>query len=236
MRYAGRLSSGIVRVYGNEADVGAAIRESGVPREEIFVTSKLWNADHGRERALRACDESLGRLGTDYLDLYLIHWPVQGLRGETWEAMVQLLEQGKCRAIGVSNYMLPHLEELVRTASVLPSVNQVEQSPFLYQPELLAYCAEHGILVEAYSPLTKARRLDHPAVVEAAHQLGRTPAQVLIRWGLEHGLVVLPKSTRRERLAENAAVFDFSVPPDLLGRLDALDEGLHTGWDPTHAP
>lgn len=223
------------RIYGNEADVGEAIRASGVPREEIFVTTKLWNSEHGEKHALHACASSLLRLGLDYVDLYLIHWPVQGLRNETWKAFVELQREGKCRAIGVSNYMIHHLEDLLSRSSVVPAVNQIEVSPFNYPRDLLRYCADKGIVVEAYSPLTKGQRLDHPAIVDAAKKYGRTPAQILIRWALQHDLVVLPKSAKRERIIENAAVFDFEIEPRDMAALDSLHEGLHTGWDPTDA-
>jgi methylglyoxal/glyoxal reductase len=216
--------------------VGAALRESGVPREEVFVTTKLWNSDHGHDRTLSACEASLGRLGLSYVDLFLVHWPVQGLRLDTWRAMETLLAQGKCRAIGVSNYMIRHLDELLARARVPPAVNQVELSPFNYPADLVRYCQARDIVLEAYSPLTKGLRLGHPAVVSLATKHRRTPAQILVRWALEHGFVVLPKSVRKERIEENAAVFDFSLTPDEVRALDALHEGLHTGWDPTDAP
>jgi methylglyoxal/glyoxal reductase len=223
------------RIYANEADVGEAIGQSGIPRDQIFITTKLWNSEHGHKHAFHACSSSLTRLGVDYLDLFLIHWPVQGLRTETWKALEQLREEGKCRAIGVSNYMIHHLEELLSKSSVVPAVNQIEVSPFNYKPDLIRFCQDKGIVVEAYSPLTKGQRLGHPAIVAAAKKYGRTPAQILIRWALQHDLVVLPKSTKKERIIENAAVFDFSIAPEDMQILDGLDEGLHTGWDPTHA-
>jgi methylglyoxal/glyoxal reductase len=223
------------RAYRNEEDVGAAIRESGVPRSEVFVTTKLWNSDHGYDRTLRACDESIARLGVDRLDLYLVHWPVEGLRHETWRAMERILADGKARAIGVSNYMIRHLDELLARAKVVPAVNQVELSPFLYPQDLVRYCEDKGIVLEAYSPLTRGLRLTHPAIVAVAEKHRKSAAQVLIRWALEHRFVVLPKSVRRERIAENAAVFDFALDAEDLRALDGLDEGLHTGWDPTEA-
>ncbi len=224
------------RLYGNEQDVGHAIRESGVPRSDIFVTTKLRNEDHGFEAALRACEASLIRLGLEALDLYLIHWPVAALRHDSWDALVELRERGLCRAIGVSNYTVRHLRELIAFSDVLPAVNQFECHPFLAQRELRAFCAEHGIVCEAYSPLTRGERLAHPTLVEVARELDRSAAQVLIRWALQHGMAVLPKSSRRERIIENAQVFDFALSDAQMARLDALDEGLHTTWDPTHAP
>lgn len=224
------------RIYANEADVGAAIRDSGVPREEVFVTTKLWNDDQGTDTALRAFDASLARLGLDYVDLYLLHWPVPRRRLESWRALETLFADGRARAIGVSNFMVPHLRELIDAAAVPPAVNQIEISPFLQQRDVRAFCMRQNIVVEAYSPLTKGIRLGHPVVLSVAREAGRTPAQVLLRWGLQHGLVVLPKSTRPERIAENFALFDFELPAAAMARLDALEEGLSTGWDPRGQP
>jgi diketogulonate reductase-like aldo/keto reductase len=224
------------KIYGNEADVGEAIRRSGLPRADLFVTTKLWNEDQGYDRALRAGEASLTRLGLEYVDLYLVHWPVPGRRLESWRALERLHEEGRARAIGVSNFMVPHLDELAGAARVPPAVNQVEVHPFLQQRDVRAWCAAHGVVVEAYSPLTKGARLGHPVVTDVAGRVGRTPAQVLLRWCLQHDLVVLPKSTRPERIRENAAIFDFSLGPEELARLDALDEGLATGWDPRGQP
>ncbi|MGE5183940.1 MAG: aldo/keto reductase [Acidobacteriota bacterium] len=224
------------RVYGNEADVGEGIRRSGVPREDVFVTTKLWNDDHGHDQALRALDASLARLGFDYVDLYLIHWPVPGKRRDSWRALERAFADGKARAIGVSNYMGRHLEELLGDARTAPHVDQIELSPFLQRRATVAVCREHGIVVEAYSPLTRGQRLDDPRVVAIARALGRTPAQVLLRWNLQKGNVVLPKSTHRERIAENAALFDFTLDAGAMTTLDELEEGLATGWDPGDAP
>jgi diketogulonate reductase-like aldo/keto reductase len=223
-------------IYQNEADVGEALRRSGVRREDVFITTKLWNSDHGYDAARRACDESLKRLGLEYLDLYLIHWPVQGLRGESWRALIKLLEEKKCRAIGVSNYTVRHLKELLESSPVVPAVNQVEMSPFLYQKELVGFCREKGIRIETYSPLTKGHRLGHPAIKRAASKYGRTPAQILIRWALQHDFIVIPKSSRRARILENSQVFDFKIDAADMETLDGLDEGLRTSWDPTNAP
>lgn len=224
------------RVYGNEKDVGAAVRESGIPRAEVFVTTKLWNDDQGYDSALRAFEGSLERLGLEHVDLYLLHWPVPGRRLESWRALERLLGEGRVRAIGVSNFMVPHLEELLAHAKVVPAVNQIEASPFLQQRDVRALCERHGIAVEAYSPLTKGLRLRHPAITGVAGRIGRTPAQVLLRWGIEHGLIVLPKSTTPARIAENGALFDFQLPKEELAALDGLEEGLVTGWDPRAQP
>lgn len=224
------------RIYGNEKDVGTGVRDSGLPRSESFVTTKLWNEDQGYDSTLRACERSLKELGLEYVDLYLIHWPVQGQRLESWRAMERLLADGKCRAIGVSNFMPHHLEELLGKARVVPAVNQVELSPFLSQMELRRYCEGKGIAVEAYSPLTRGQRLGHPTLVEVARRHGKTPAQVLIRWCLQHGLIVIPKSTREERIRENADVFGFELSAEDMRVLDGLNEDLHVAWNPTDVP
>ena len=220
------------RIYGNEADVGAAIRDSGIPRDQIFVTTKLWNEDQGYDSALRAFDASAKRLGLDTIDLYLIHWPVPGKRLDSWRALEKLHADKRARAIGVSNFLVNHLEELFGKANEKPAVNQIELTPFLQRRDTVALCAREGIIVEAYSPLTRGKRLDHPTVEAIAKELGRSPAQVLLRWGLQHGYVVLPKSVHAERIAENGALFDFALDSAQLARLDALEEGLTTGWDP----
>lgn len=219
-------------VYGNEAQVGAAIAESGVPREQVFVTSKLWNQDQGYDKALRAFDTSLKRLKLQYLDLYLIHWPVAELRLDSWRALEQLQADKRVRSIGVSNFLVPHLNELTKVAKVLPAVNQIELTPFLQRAETVARCRQLGITLEAYSPLTRGQRLSHPVVVELAASQQRSPAQVLLRWGIQKGFVVLPKSVTPTRIAENAALFDFELDASSMQRLDALEEGLVTGWNP----
>ena len=224
------------KMYGNERDVGIAVRESGIPREEIFVTTKLWNSDHGIEAALQAFEGSRRELGLEYVDLYLIHWPVPRLRQESWKALLKLREQGVARSIGVSNYMIPHLEELLPASPIPPSVNQVEFHPFLYQKELLEYCRAHRIQLEAYSPLARGQRLKHRVIREIAAKYGRTPAQILIRWSLQHGLVVIPKSVRPERIRENADVFGFELEDEAMTRLDALDERSHVAWNPEDLP
>jgi diketogulonate reductase-like aldo/keto reductase len=220
------------RVYGNERDVGAAVRASAIPREQIFVSTKLWNEDHGYDSALRAFDESLARLGLEYIDLYLLHWPLPEKRLQSWRALERLYGEGRVHAIGLSNFMVRHLDELMPNVTVTPAVNQIEISPFLQQRAVRAHCAKLGIAVEAYSPLTKGLRLKHPVVIDVANQVGRSAAQVLIRWGLQHGLIVLAKSVHPKRIAENFAVFDFQLTADQMATLDGLEEGLVTGWDP----
>ncbi len=224
------------RIYNNESDVGTAIRKSGVKREDVFITTKLWNSDHGYESALHACDESLRRLGLKYLDLYLIHWPVPEVRNESWQALMQLLKDGKCRSIGVSNYTIQHLTDLLEDTDVIPMVNQVEFSPFLYQKQLLDYCEKNKIQLEAYSPLTQGAKLNHPKIQQIAKKHNKTPAQVLIRWGLQHNLVTIPKSVREERIKENSQVFDYNLTTEDMRILDSLDENFRNSWDPTNMP
>lgn len=224
------------RAYENEADVGEAVRDSGLRREELFVTTKLWNSDHGHAEAKRALEKSLKRMKLEYVDLFLIHWPVQGKRDDSWRALVELQKEGKARAIGVSNYLPRHLEELARASDVVPQVNQIELHPFLTQRETVEYCAARDIAIEAYSPLVKARRMKHPELGEIARQVGRSPAQVLLRWGLQHGYIVLPKSVTPERIRENAALYDFALDEAQMKRLDGLNEDLFTGWDSRTVP
>ena len=222
--------------YRNERDVGAGLRDSGVPRDEVFVTTKLWNDHQGYDSALAAFDDSMGRLGLEVLDLYLLHWPVPGKRLDSWRALERLAGEGRVRSIGVSNFMPHHLDELLAHANVVPAVNQIEVSPFLQQRNVREACARHGIVVEAYSPLTKGQRIGDPVVADISRRVGRTPAQVLLRWGLQHDMVILPKSVHPPRIAENAALFDFALSEDAMAELDALEEGFVTGWDPREEP
>lgn len=226
------------KIYRNEQDVGQAIKESPLPRSEIFVTTKLWNSDHGYDATIKACKQSLQRLGLDSIDLYLIHWPVERLRLDTWRAMETLLAEGLCRAIGVSNYMVWHLQELLDHYTVVPAVNQIELSPYNYlsRKEVVDFCGAKGIQVEAYSPLTKGKKLKDPKLVKVAIKYRKTSAQILIRWALEHKFVVIPKSSRRDRIYENANVFDFSISQEDMAYLDSFNEDLSTAWDPTHVP
>jgi len=245
-------------MYGNEESVGAAIRMSGIPRENIFVTTKLWNSDHGNPA--RALETSLRKLKLDYVDLYLIHYPVRERR-QSWRALEALRAEGKARSIGVSNFTIRHLTELLAETKTVPAVNQVEFHPYLYQRDLLDFCAGEGIVIEAYSPLTKGVRLKDPKLVAVARKYKKTepqqatpwsrlplldrlsrvsetksPAQILIRWALQHGLVVIPKSANRRRIFEDADVFDFEISAEDMEILDRFNENLRTCWDPTNAP
>jgi diketogulonate reductase-like aldo/keto reductase len=216
------------KLYDNEEDVGRIVANGPLKREEVFVTTKVWDTEQGYETTLQACEDSLKRLGMAYIDLYLVHWPIPGLRGETWRALIKLYESGKCRAIGVSNYTIRHLKELLANTPIVPAVNQIEFSPFLYRKELLEFCRSQGIAVEAYSPLSKARKLDNPTLTTVAARHHKTPAQVMIRWALQHDLVVIPKSIHQERILENAAVFSFELTAADMGLLDALNEDYYT--------
>ena len=220
--------------YGNEEDVGRAVRLSGIARDEVFVVTKLWNSDQGYAPAIKACNASLARLTLDYIDLYLIHWPEPGRRLDSWRALVELRKQGKCRSIGVSNYTIAHLEELMAHSDVAPAVNQVEFSPFLFQRELLNFCRGRSIQLEAYCPLTRGRKLGDPVLRRVAIRHRKTPAQVLLRWALQHQVVVIPKSGQPARIEENAGLFDFTLDERDMAALDALHAGFRTSWDPTN--
>jgi diketogulonate reductase-like aldo/keto reductase len=215
-------------MYGNEEDVGLAVAQSRVKREDVFITTKLRNDDQGYESTLKACEESLRTLKMDYIDLYLVHWPVTSLREKTWEAFIKLYEEGKCRAIGVSNYTIRHLNELLAHTPLVPMVNQIEIHPFLYRKDLIDFCMARNIAVEAYSPLSKARRMDDPRLVSISGKYQRSGAQVLVRWSLQHGWISLPKSARQERIVENANVFDFELDEADMLTLDSMDEGYYT--------
>lgn len=220
-------------IYNNEDNVGRAIQKSGIPREEVFITTKLWNEDHGYKPAIAALDRSLKRLGLSYVDLYLIHWPVENQRNETWQAMEAMLESGKCRAIGVSNYTIRHLQQLMRQSTTVPAVNQVEFNPYLYQKDLLGFCRNNGIQLESYSPLTRGRKLDDPRLVAMAGKYGKSTAQILIRWALQSGIVAIPKASKEEHIRENADVFDFIISSEDMQTLDSFNESLRICWDPT---
>lgn len=221
--------------YQNEAGVGDAIRDSGVAREDVFVTTKLWNGDHGRDAALAAFENSLERLGFDYVDLYLIHWPVpsQGLYMETWQALTEFKGDGRARSIGVSNFNRDHLDRVIDATGVVPSVNQVELHPRLQQSELRRYHQEHGILTEAWSPLAQGGELLSDATIEEiALTVGRTAAQVVLRWHVQVGNVVIPKSVTPSRIEENFRIFDFELSDEQMDKIAHLDVGERTGPDP----
>jgi 2,5-diketo-D-gluconate reductase A len=222
-------------VYGNEAGVGEGVRASGVPREQLFVTTKLWNSDQGYDETLRAFDRSLERLGMDYVDLYLIHWPhpAAGRYIDSWRALVRLQEEGRALSIGVSNFMIEHLRRIMAETGVAPVVNQIELHPSFQQTDLRAFHAGQGILTESWSPLGQGRLLKHPEIARIAARHGKTPAQTLIRWHLDSGLVAIPKSVSPERIAENFEVFDFRLDEEDLAAIARLDDpGGRIGDDP----
>ena len=224
------------RAYDNESDVGRAVNDAGVSREDLFITTKLWNKDQGYQTALEACEKSLARLDCGYIDLYLIHWPLKDKRNDSWKAFIELQEQDLCKSIGVSNFTIDNLKELESKYGVLPAINQVEFHPYHYQKELLEYCKSKNIIIEAYSPLVHAKRMDESRLVAISEELGKTPAQVLIRWAMQRGMVVLPKSVNENRIIENFTVFDFEMSDSIMKRLDDLDERFVTCWDPHNPP
>ncbi|WP_104089045.1 aldo/keto reductase [Arthrobacter sp. GMC3] len=231
---AGYRSIDTAAIYGNEAGVGRALAASGLPREELFVTSKVWIADLGFEATLAAYDASLAKLGLDYLDLYLIHWPAPEteLYLESWRALEQLLAAGKVRAIGVSNFLPEHLERIIALGGSVPAVNQVELHPALQQRDIQAFDAVRGIATEAWSPLAQGAVLAEAAVVAIAAAHGRTPAQVILRWHLHQGRIIIPKSVTPSRIAENLDILDFTLSVAELASLDALERDGRTGPHP----
>lgn len=225
-------------IYGNERSVGQGIREAmldnGITRDKLFITSKVWNADLGYDSTLAAYEASLDRLGLEYLDLYLIHWPVIGKYKAAWSALEKLYREGRVKAIGVSNFQIHHLEDLMSEAQIKPMVNQVEFHPRLTQKELLRYTQAQGIQLEAWSPLMQGQLLNDPLLLEMAARYGKSVAQIILRWDLQHGVVTIPKSIQASRIAENAALFDFELSPEDMGRIDGLNQNLRVGPDPDH--
>ncbi len=221
-------------LYGNEAEVGAGLRASGLDRDEVFVTTKVWNDDQGFDRTLRAFDESAAKLGLDRVDLYLIHWPIPSADRyvDTWKALRRLQQEGRATSIGVSNFSVAHLERLRDETGVLPAVNQVELHPRFPQDELVAWHAAHGIVTESWAPLARGGLLDEPVLSQIAAKYGKTPAQVVIRWHLDRDLVVFPKSVSLDRIRENGDVFDFTLDADDRALIAGLETGERTGRDP----
>ncbi len=227
-------------IYGNEESVGRAVRDSGIPREEIFVTTKVWNADQGYVSTLKAFEASMKRLGLDYLDLYLIHWPrINGHEQEwveynrrTWSAMTELYNAGRIRAIGVSNFKPHHIESLMEVAEVLPMVNQIELHPGLLREDITAYCREKGIVVESWGPMSRGKLLGTGLLDEIAGKYGKTPAQVTLRWHLQMGYLPLPKSVTPSRIEENAQLFDFELSPQDMDYISVITVQTGTGMDP----
>lgn len=229
---AGYRSIDTAAFYKNEESVGQAIKEAGVPREELFITTKVWNTDQGYESTLVAFNESLKKLDLEYIDLYLIHWPVKEKYKETWKALETLYKEGKVRAIGVCNFQIHHLEDLLAAAEIAPMVNQVECHPRLTQKELLRYCQEHHIQLEAWSPLGRGRMLGEPTLKELAAKYKKSVAQIILRWDLQCGMVTIPKSVKKQRIIENADIFDFELSEEDINAIDSMNRNHRNGPDP----
>lgn len=219
-------------VYKNEVSVGKAIKDSGIPREELFITTKVWNDDQGYEETLEAFEKSLERLKLDYVDLYLIHWPVKGKYKETWKALEKIYADKKSRAIGVSNFHIHHLEDLLETAKIVPAVDQIELHPTLSQEKLSTWLKAHDIAVESWGPLGQGSDLKNPVIVEIGEKYNKSSAQVILKWHLQHGFIVIPKSSHKERIAENLNVFDFSLSDEDMEALDKLNTNDRQGTNP----
>ncbi len=219
-------------IYKNEEGVGEGLRHSGISRDDQFIVSKVWNADQGFESTLRAYDESLKRLGLEYLDLYLIHWPTKGKYKETWKALEKIYAEGRVRAIGVSNFLQHQLEDLLTEAEVVPMVNQMEFHPYLVQQELLDFCASKSIQYEAWSPLMQGHIFELEVMRELADKYGKSIAQIVLRWDLQKGVVTIPKSVKKERITSNADLFDFELSAEDVAILDGLNRGKRFGPDP----
>lgn len=223
-------------IYQNEEGVGEGIRiglkEAGISREDLFVTSKVWNADFGYDSTIEAYETSLKKLGLDYLDLYLIHWPVEGKYKDTWKALEYLYENGRVKAIGVSNFHIHHLKDILKDAKIIPMVNQVEFHPKLIQTELLSFCKEHQIQMEAWSPLMQGQLLEDSTLKEIADAHGKSVAQIILRWDLQNGVITIPKSIKEHRIIENSSIFDFELTPEDMSKINALNENKRVGPDP----
>jgi diketogulonate reductase-like aldo/keto reductase len=220
------------QLYANEREVGKAIKESGLPRNDVFVTTKVGNGDHGYDATLRAFEKSLQRLGMDYVDLYLIHWPVKGNRKDTWLALEKLYNEKRVRAIGVANYLIPFLKELETYATLTPMLNQVEFTPWLFLEDLLNYCKEKQIQLQSYSPITRGKKLDDPRLLKLCKKYGRTPAQVVLRWNIEHGISTIPKSSNKERLQSNFDTLQFTLSNEDVTVMNGFDEQFRICDDP----
>jgi len=219
-------------LYNNEEGVGEGLKQSGINREEVFVVSKVWNSDQGYDSTLKAFNDSLERLKLDYLDLYLIHWPVKGQYKDTWRALEHLYKEKKVRAIGVSNFLRHHLEELLKSAEIVPMVNQMEFHPYLVQQDLVDYCNTHQIQYEAWAPMMQGRIFDLESIKKISLKYGKSPAQVVLRWDLQKGVITIPKSAKKERIIDNANLFDFELSNEDIGLMDSLEKGQRFGPDP----
>ncbi len=228
---AGYRSIDTAAVYGNEKGVGKAVRECRVSREELFITTKVWNSSQGYDSTLKAFEESRKKLGLEYIDLYLIHWPVSDKFKETWKALEKLYKDGLVRAIGVSNFHIHHIEDLLLDSEFVPVVNQVELHPVLNQKELRSFCKSHEIQIEAWSPLMKGK-LDNSVLGEIGRKYGKTPAQVVLRWDMQNEVIVIPKSVHKHRIIENADIFDFELDTEDMEKIDNLNQNHRFGSNP----
>jgi methylglyoxal/glyoxal reductase len=223
-------------IYGNEEGVGQAIQEAmteyGIKRDELFITSKVWNSDLGYESTIAAYETSLGKLGLDYLDLYLIHWPVEGKYKDAWRALETLYKEGKVKAIGVSNFQVHHLEDVMKDAEIKPMVNQVEYHPRLTQQEVKTFCDNNGIQFEAWSPLMQGQLFDNTLLKNLANKYNKTVAQIILRWDLQNGVVTIPKSTKEHRIIENSTIFDFELTKEDVDQINNLNQNHRVGPDP----
>lgn len=215
-------------MYDNEKLVGAGVKKSSIPREEVFITSKVWPSHFGYDKTTKACKNSLKKLGTDYIDLYLLHWPQGTKILESWDALIQLQKEGLLRSIGVSNFSQQQIDDIIKHSGVKPTVNQVEFSPFNYTKDLLQYCRQQNILLEAYAPLTHGHKLSNPMLGKVATKYEKSPAQLMLRWALQHHVAVIPKSQHDERIRENSGIFDFDISEEDMCELDTLHDGFRT--------
>lgn len=229
---AGYRAIDTAAIYKNEEGVGQAIAQSSVPREEIFVTSKVWNDEQRSDEVLQAFDTTMDKLGLEYLDLYLIHWPVEGKYKDTWKVMEEIYSTGRVKAIGVSNFLKHHLEDLLTDAEVIPMVNQMEFHPRLVQQHLLDFCNAHSIQYEAWSPLMQGKIFEVELLQQMAQKYGKSIAQIALRWNLQKGVVTIPKSVKKERIVANADIFDFEIAEEDIQAIDGLDQTQRVGPDP----
>ena len=219
-------------MYHNETEIGNAVRQSGMARNELFITTKVNDADHGYDKTLKAFDVSLQKLNCDYIDLYLVHWPLKLTRKFTWKALERLYSEGRVKAIGVANYLVPFLDELSTYSTIVPAVNQVEFSPYLYLEDLLNYCKTYHIQLQAYSPLLRGQRMNDPKLMALAEKYDKTPAQIILRWALQHGVSTIPKSSNYDRLKENFDVFNFEISTEDISHIDSFNEDFRIVDDP----
>lgn len=219
-------------LYQNEKGIGEAIKESGIKREDIFITSKVWNDDLGFELTLKAYDRSCKLLGTDYLDLYLIHWPVRGKYVDSWKALEKIYKEGRVKAIGISNFLKPHLDTLLEVAEIIPAVNQMEFHPYLIQQALVDFCREKGIVYQAWGPLIFGKAFEEPVLKEIGKKYNKNEAQVVLRWDLQKGILTIPKSVKYERIKSNSEIFDFELSNEDMMKIDSIDRNERLGYDP----